>query len=230
VAIYVAFFQATSEDVGELALHSINRHRLGPLLDALSTDLILVEDACYFNSSVQHLQTASSTHLRLGPVTFVFSVVLSIRNPLELAFSVELPRHETSVVVRAVWKDFAAESRRDVSVERADVLRPVPVDQRSLALLQAGCPLATVARAILPATGSPAFHPAFYPLAHVKPALLLREEPSFPVLEAVDVSALVLVPIGPLSDALPFRIPGFELARIGFSFLNLQFSRAVHEP
>ena len=99
VTIYVAFFQATSEDVGELALHSINRHRLGPLLDALSTDLILVEDACYFNSSVQHLQTASSTHLRLGPVTFVFSVVLSISNPLELAFSVELPRHETSVVV-----------------------------------------------------------------------------------------------------------------------------------
>lgn len=50
------------------------------------------------------------------------------------------------------------------------------------------------------------------------------------MLEALQVTSLVLIAISPLSDAFTLRITRFELADIGFSFLNLQFSRAVHEP
>lgn len=99
MALYVALFQAPSEDVSQLSLHTLQDHRLSPLLDALSVDLMLVEVPAYFNSCLQHLQTARALHLRSRPVTFVFSVQLSFRKPLELALPLELAVCEAAVVV-----------------------------------------------------------------------------------------------------------------------------------
>lgn len=230
MALYVALFQAPSEDVGKLPFHTVQQDRLSPLLRALSVDLMLVEVPAYFDTCLQHLQTARALHLRSRPVTFVFSVELSVREPLELSLTLELAVCETSVVVRTIWEDFPAESCGDISVERANVFRSIFIDQRARSLLETGPPLATVERAISPSARTFPLHPAFDPFTTIKPTLLLRKEGALPMLEALQVSSFVLVAVRPLSDAFTLRITGFELTDVGFSFLNLQFSRALHEP